>query len=582
MIRTSRLAVPVLAAVLAGIAVPGAAAAAPTTGQTGRARACTVVGTSGNDRLTGTTGHDVICGLGGNDVISGGDGNDIIDGGSGNDIIVGGRGDDSIGGGAGDDRVQGGDGNDTVTGDRGNDRIDGGAGNDRVQGGDGNDTVTGDRGNDRIDGGTGDDRVQSGDGNDVVNGDPGDDRLDGGPGDDRLTGGDGADDIRGGTGLDTCRRDAADVSPVTSCSDLAAPKVDESSVQWISAPTLDNSAERTLRLRVRVTDDRSGVAENRGAVWVTTPDGPLIALQDPRLISGTRNDGILEFVGTLPAYAPAGAWRIREIAVVDRVDRSTDLLEPDLPGFTVTGEADVTAPVVDESSVRWISAATLDNSVERTLRLRVRVTDDRSGVAENRGAVWVTTPDGPLIALQDPRLISGTRNDGILEFVGTLPAYAPAGAWHIREIAVVDRVDRSTDLLEPDLPGFTVTGVADLAAPVVDESSVQWVSAPTLDNSAQRILRLRMRVTDDRSGVAEGPGAVWVTTPDGPLIALQDPRLISGTRNDGILEFVGTLPAYAPAGAWHIREIAVVDRVGRTADLLLPELPGFTVTDAKA
>ncbi|MFI7600034.1 calcium-binding protein [Actinoplanes sp. NPDC049681] len=579
MIRTPRLVVPAVAAVLIGIALPAPATAAPTTDQTGRKRACTIVGTAGNDRLTGTKGNDVICGLGGNDVINGGDGNDVVDGGPGNDVVTGGRGDDSLGGGAGDDRLQSGDGNDTVTGGRGNDRIDGGTGNDRLQSGDGNDTVTGGRGNDRIDGGTGNDSLESGDGNDVVNGDPGDDRVHGGPGDDRLTGGDGADDIDGGTGLDTCRRDAADVSSPTSCSDLAAPVVDESSVQWISATTLDNGTERTLRLRLRVTDDRSGVAAGQGAVWVTTGDGPLIALGDPRLVSGTRNDGVLEFVGTLPAFAPAGDWRIREIQVADRVHRTADLLEPDLPGFTVTGEADTAAPVVDEQSVQWASPAVLDNSVERTLRLRLHVTDDRSGIAENRGAVWVTTQDGPLIALGDSRLISGTRTDGVLEFVGTLPAFAPAGDWHVREIQLADRADRTTDLLEPDLPGFTVTGEADLAAPVVDEPSVQWISSPTLDNSAQRLLRLRLHVTDDRSGIAENRGAVWVTTQDGPLIVLGDSRLISGTRTDGVLEFVGTLPAFAPAGDWYVREVQLADRVGRTTDLLLPDLPGFTVKD---
>jgi hypothetical protein len=57
-------------------------------------RTCTVVGTSGDDRLTGTSRDDVICGLGGNDQIVDGAGNDIIDGGAGNGTITAGDGND--------------------------------------------------------------------------------------------------------------------------------------------------------------------------------------------------------------------------------------------------------------------------------------------------------------------------------------------------------------------------------------------------------------------------------------------------------------------------------------------------------
>lgn len=49
---------------------------------------CTIVGTSGDDRLQGTAGNDVICGLGGNDVIAGGPGNDVLAGGRGHDTVT--------------------------------------------------------------------------------------------------------------------------------------------------------------------------------------------------------------------------------------------------------------------------------------------------------------------------------------------------------------------------------------------------------------------------------------------------------------------------------------------------------------
>jgi Ca2+-binding RTX toxin-like protein len=68
-------------------------------------RACTIMGTPGNDVLIGTDGNDVICGLGGNDTIDGLGGNDIIYGGPGNDNIQGGLGHDKIYGGPGNDLI---------------------------------------------------------------------------------------------------------------------------------------------------------------------------------------------------------------------------------------------------------------------------------------------------------------------------------------------------------------------------------------------------------------------------------------------------------------------------------------------
>jgi hypothetical protein len=66
---------------------------------------CTIVGTSGIERIVGTPDADVICGLGGNDVLRGLAGNDVILGGAGNDRIQGHGGDDDLRGGPGVDVV---------------------------------------------------------------------------------------------------------------------------------------------------------------------------------------------------------------------------------------------------------------------------------------------------------------------------------------------------------------------------------------------------------------------------------------------------------------------------------------------
>ncbi|MEZ5102275.1 MAG: hypothetical protein R3C15_21225 [Thermoleophilia bacterium] len=110
-----------------------------TTGTKGT-KGCTIVGTSGNDRLRGTAKRDVICGLGGNDRIDGLGGNDVLRGGAGNDELRGGGGNDLLKGGAGRDVVIGGAGNDDLQGGPGNDELDGGPGKDNVAGGPGRDT----------------------------------------------------------------------------------------------------------------------------------------------------------------------------------------------------------------------------------------------------------------------------------------------------------------------------------------------------------------------------------------------------------------------------------------------------------
>lgn len=102
---------------------------------------CTIVGTSGNDRLEGTSGADVICGRGGNDVLIGRGGNDILKAGRGNDVLQGGAGHDQLKGAPGKDLLKGGSGRDVLTGQAGADRLNGGGGRDRCSGGRGRDRL---------------------------------------------------------------------------------------------------------------------------------------------------------------------------------------------------------------------------------------------------------------------------------------------------------------------------------------------------------------------------------------------------------------------------------------------------------
>ena len=86
---------------------------------------CTIVGTSGADRMRGTSQNDVMCGLGGNDAIAGKGGRDVIDTGAGDDRATGNK---------GGDLILGLGGRDILKGKKGKDKIGGGAEKDRLRG----------------------------------------------------------------------------------------------------------------------------------------------------------------------------------------------------------------------------------------------------------------------------------------------------------------------------------------------------------------------------------------------------------------------------------------------------------------
>ena len=136
-----------LAAALVSFSAPAEAATYAANGQrctkVGTTHADRLVGTSRADVLCGRGGNDVIVGAGGNDVIDGGSGNDTISGGTGNDRVYAGSGRDTVSGDAGADRVDAGFEDDAVTGGSGNDTLLGGPGNDDLLGGDGTDVVDG-------------------------------------------------------------------------------------------------------------------------------------------------------------------------------------------------------------------------------------------------------------------------------------------------------------------------------------------------------------------------------------------------------------------------------------------------------
>ena len=572
----------------------------------------TVAGGEGGDRLDGGDdtdsldgggGSDGVNGGGGDDTLAGGVGDDTVRGGDGNDQAAGGEGDDRLSGGAGNDTVSGGDGtdeltggagDDTMTGGGGDDTIAGGDGTDSLIGGDGSDTMDGGGGNDTIAGGEGADRLIGGDGNDIMDGGGGDDAMDGGIGDDRMDGGAGNDDVEGGPGLNTCVPDSGDASG-DKCTDKATPRIDVASLEWSGGSTVANDKQTRVTLRGHITDDRSGVVAVEAWLRNPEPGGPSLYFRatDANVVAGTgyTHDGTFEMTATLPALSRSGEWGIDHIYLRDRVNRwSRYAIRPDggytistsmsesgsgrsaLVPLTVTGEYDAAAPVPDTAAARWVTPATQDNAVQRDVTVEIPVTDDLSGA--NGVAVYMRRAgetNGPLSYLGNAVLFSGTARDGVWRVSGRIPAFLPAGEWQIYQIYLRDGAGRNRWLARPsgavdgvDWPSpLTVAGeTSDLQRPALDLSAGELVAGDRGDNSVDRTFRMKIRASDDVSGISSMYAHVSTPGGNGYPGAESNIHLVSTVAIDGFYEMQGILPATTTPGQWRIDKITVQDRVG--------------------
>ncbi|MDI6102226.1 hypothetical protein QLQ12_26770 [Actinoplanes sp. NEAU-A12] len=580
-----------------------------------------VNGGDGNDIAGGDTGDDTVDGGDGSDRLDGGDGTDHLEGGAGSDGVNGGGGDDTLAGGIGDDTVRGGVGNDQATGGDGsdklvggpgNDGLDGGGGNDAVAGGDGTDTVTGGDGNDSLDGGGGDDTITGGpgtdelaggEGSDTMNGGDGDDRMDGGLGDDTMNGGAGNDDVEGGPGLNACVPDPSDLGG-DKCTDKATPRIDTASLAWAVGPTVSNSETAPVKVRGHITDDRSGVVLVE--IWFRhpEPDGPGLWVGTwGNVVEGHTHDGTFEMTGTLPSMSRAGEWKIDHIHLRDRVNRSTRYyIAPNgdyqlqttlnetgsghvsLAPMTVTGTFDVDAPVVDTGAMVWQTPLEVDNAEDREVRVRVPVTDDLSGATSVSVVLAGAEENGPQVHLGGSSLVEGTPRDGVWEVTGRVPAYLPTGTWRVHHVWVRDEVNRNVNRYRPpeatdgvNWPSaLTVSGaLEDLQRPAVDLTQGQLLGESSGDNGVDRTVRLRIRASDDRSGIQHIWAHFVTAGGNGYPGAESNLDLVYGSEDNGWWELRGTLPATTSPGQWRVDRIGVNDKVGRSQEYAIAADGGY-------
>lgn len=519
-------------------AVPAAQAATSSTGQR-----CTLVGTAGNDRLTGTARGDVICGLGGNDVISGGGGDDVLDGGTGNDVLAGGAGAD------------------VVVGGTGNDRMTGGIGDDTISAGDGDDTLSGDAGDDTLVGGGGADTELGG---------IGDDDLDGNAGDDNLTGGDGADALDGGDGSNACDSDDTDTAALACLYDETPPVVDR--VEVLTSAVDAATAANTVRVRVHVTDDLSGVDMAMVYLGIGAYDGIPTAMGAAGVsgqlfqVSGTRRDSVWEARVLLDRAVLPGTWDVTGVQLGDwggnelylrtRTDIAAINAADAVTTFTVKNRyakpPDLVAPVL---RALVVTPSTVDiTDKDAVITISVEATDVGYGVTSvEASAMRVDTNFSNL----GVRL---TRTTGA-HYVGRLRLLANTeGGTYRVWVGAQDKASNQATALDQLI---TVTSEhPDVSAPVL---RALRVTTPVVVKRSSLEYRLVATITDDSPGVAVCP-QIGIVNPKGGTAGLAgswDP--VKRSSNGGrtlTCSYRGTIAPAAMAGAYRITNVLTEDRLG--------------------
>lgn len=215
----------------------------------------------------------------------------------------------------------------------------------------------------------------------------------------------------------------------------------------IAPSTVDvRSDSVTAQLQVSARDGQTGV--NQVALFFHPPPGfeggvPGSGLQ---LTSGTTNDGVWTGTATFPKHIRNGPWTLGA-RLIDRLGNRVDLSAGDLAAAGVTNSFEVLS-VEDLVGPRFRSVSIEPSEVnvrerDQSVRLRVRITDDLSGIAAfGAGNAYhdVSANVFDPVTLQGAYVssferVSGTALDGIYEQTFVVPRLSATGSRTVRLFA---------------------------------------------------------------------------------------------------------------------------------------------------
>jgi hypothetical protein len=352
---------------------------------------------------------------------------------------------------------------------------------------------------------------------------------------------------------------AVDSTDVTG--DVTPPRLESLTMTPLHADV--TNAPATFSLTARVTDDLSGVEGNISVDWGTSTSGYGVHLTR---VSGDARDGTYSGSFQVPRYFQPGTFPI-DLTFRDRVGNSTAPRSADLQARGFPHAFEVTDANPDGTAPRPTHVALSTSVVDvtagsATIKVDVSAADDQSGVkwvtiwllAPNYSGGGATTP----IAVR----VSGTAAAGTWSGTATVPRYARQGRWRL-SIYLSDELNNNAALNPDQLAGmglvssFDVVSDEDAVAPQLEQYSMTPIEVNVHDQDQP--VRVRLRITDDKAGVATVP---WESDA-GPYtqvqFAVEDPvtqqanstgymRRTSGTAVDGIYEATITIPKSSATG----------------------------------
>jgi hypothetical protein len=191
------------------------------------------------------------------------------------------------------------------------------------------------------------------------------------------------------------------------------------------------SSDHQIVVQMHLTDD-TGVRYVEARLY-NADETASIALTDSDVsrLSGSVRDGVWSITGAVARYSLPGTFRV-EVLAWDRVGHESRRIYQ-APTLTVRDRDPDTRPPEVEALLRPTSDATFDvRKAARDVVVKAHVTDDLSGALgvtfcllrpHNGGYTNLRCPA--------PRLVSGTRRDGVWRAVITIPRGSVGGDWNI-------------------------------------------------------------------------------------------------------------------------------------------------------
>jgi hypothetical protein len=383
----------------------------------------------------------------------------------------------------------------------------------------------------------------------------------------------------------------ASPQPGRAVADLAPPHLVTLS---LSPLTIDTSGgPQTVTVEARITDDAAGLSTGGlhqvSRVELRGPGGQqafVAYLSNAQRTSGGPLDGTYRTTITVPQHAEPGRFAAA-VALVDAVGNQSTVSDATLAtrglpsGMTQLGAGDTVAPQILSLSV---APAAVDTSAQsQPITVTARMTDDLSGVASGAGTqaseVVFAGPGGAhrvRVPLRQSSRVAGTALDGSYVTTATVPRWSEQGRWTVEHVRLVDAVGNVRVVGAPGVE-FTQLGIGDTSAPRAWSFSMASTTADVRTSAAN--LTVRLRLTDDRSGVAESDASeVVFRSPSGRqqvAAALGLAQRTSGTALDGWYQGRLSVPAHAEPGEWTLASAVLIDQARNTGSIGLDEWVGL-------